>query len=218
MGHKLSCRWDSKYKLPVSVGVAVRSVIYYCFAFFSAEIHLFTCIQQMLCRVQYGAAYESAKFLGNTADALTMLGYGMIFMLTMDGLLPSLFYASFHGQALVFMLLYLWSKNSPSTQVSFFGVIKFQSLYLPFALFFIDVLQGANPMHGIRGILAGHMYYFLTEIYPSTSGRHLISTPLWLSRLVYRYGLGKVPVQQVRPEHPSSAGFRAFIGRSHRLS
>lgn len=182
------------------------------------ENFILLCVFMLLRRVQYGAAYESAKFLGNAADALTMVGCGMMFMLTLDGLLPSLFYAAFHGQALVFMLLYLWSKNSPSTQVSFFGVIKFQALYLPFALLFIDVLQGANPMHGVRGILAGHMYHFLTEIYPSTSGRRLISTPLWLSRSVYRYGLGKVPVQQARPEHPSSVGFRAFSGRSHRLS
>ena len=132
------------------------------------------------CRVQYGAAYEQATFLGNVADALNMLGWNMVFIICCDALLPFLFYAPFHGPSLVFSFIYLWSKNSPTTQVSFFGVIKFQALYLPFGLLLIDVVQGANPMPGILGIIAGHAYYFLTEVYPSISGRHLISTPTWL--------------------------------------
>lgn len=192
--------------------------------------------------VQYGVSYEKSKFLGNAADAITMAGWGMIFILALDALLPMFFRSAFHGEALIFMLLYLWSKQNPATQVSFFGVVKFQALYLPFAMLLIDIAQGASPFTGIRGILAGHLYLFFTDVYPRMSGYTPIRTPLWLyvffcqciqinvqilhlycviicrSRLVYRYGLGKVPVQQVNPVHPSSAGFRAFSGRGHRLS
>lgn len=132
-------------------------------------------------RIQYGAAYESAKFLGNTADAITMLLFGMTSIMALDGLLPSFFYAPFHGVSLIFMLLYLWSKQSPTTQVGLFGIIKFQALYLPFALLLLDVVQGANPMSGILGILAGHTYYFLTDVYPHATGRQsMIHTPTWL--------------------------------------
>jgi len=168
--------------------------------------------------VQYGVSYEKSKFLGNAADAITMAGWGMIFILALDALVPMFFRSAFHGEALIFMLLYLWSKQNPATQVSFFGVVKLQSMYLPFAMLAIDIAQGASPFTGIRGILAGHLYLFFTEVYPRMYGYTPIRTPLWLSRLVYRYGLGKVPVQQVNPVHPSNAGFRAFSGRGQRLS
>jgi len=130
--------------------------------------------------VRYGAAYESTKFLGNAADAITMLGVGMVGILALDGLLPSVFGSPFHGQALVFMLLYLWSKSTPDTKVSLFGVVNFNAMYLPFALMAIDVMQGASPMVSITGILAGHVYYFLTEQFPALYGWYPVKTPRWL--------------------------------------
>jgi len=188
-----------------------------------------------------------------------MLVFGMAAIITLDTVLPFIFYAPFHGPSLIFMVLYLWSKHNPAAQVGFFGVIKFQALYLPFALLGLDVIQGASPISGVLGILAGHMYYFLTEVYPRTSGRNVIQTPTWLcviimpivifyafchstvgqyifdhlflftfsrpsiyipcrARLVYRYRLGSVPVQQVNAVHPSDSGFRAFSGQARRLA
>jgi len=130
--------------------------------------------------VQYGVSYEKSKFLGNAADAITMVGWGMIFILALDGLLPMFFREFFHGEALIFMLLYLWSKQNPATQVSFFGVVKFQALYLPFGMLLIDIAQGASPFIGILGILAGHLYLFFTDMYPGMYGYTPIRTPVWL--------------------------------------
>lgn len=188
--------------------------------------------------IQYGVAYEKAKFLGNAADSIAMAGWGMICIMLMDLLLPFC-RAPFHGQALVFMLLYLWSKNTPTTEVSFFGVIKFQALYLPFALLFIDVIQGANPFTGLTGIAAGHMYWFGTEVFPGLYGRNLMVTPQWLDTFVRRrynsnIGSGNVVPGRVTmrtsgtsstsaPTPASStpttsARFRAFSGRGHKLN
>lgn len=135
--------------------------------------------------VQYGVSYEKSKFLGNAADAITMAGWGMIFILALDALVPMFFRSAFHGEALIFMLLYLWSKQNPATQVSFFGVVKLQSMYLPFAMLAIDIAQGASPFTGIRGILAGHLYLFFTEVYPRMYGYTPIRTPLWLYVVFY---------------------------------
>ena len=61
-------------------------------------------------------------------------------------------------------------------------------------------------------------YYFLTEVYPLASGRHLIRTPMWLSRLCLQYGIGRVPIAVVNPLNPSDVRFRAFQGRGRRLA
>lgn len=132
------------------------------------------------CSIQYGAAYESARFGGNAADAITMLLAGMTSIMALDLALPSFFGAIFHGPSLVFMMLYLWSKQDPNAIVSFFGLIKFQALYLPFALLALEMVQGSSPMSGITGILAGHLYYFLTAVYPRATGRYLLQTPTWM--------------------------------------
>lgn len=130
--------------------------------------------------VQYGAAYESAKFGSNIADAITMLGVGMGTIMGLDLILPSIFGAAIHGPSLIFMFIYLWSKQNPNSMVSFFGLIQFQAVYLPFGLLAIEFVQGASPVTGVLGILAGHLYYFLTEVYPRAYGRTLIQTPTWL--------------------------------------
>jgi len=60
-------------------------------------------------------------------------------------------------------------------------------------------------------------YWFLTEVYPLASGRHVVRTPVWLRRLCLQYGIGRVPIQAVNPVNPSDVGFRAFQGRGRRL-
>lgn len=177
--------------------------------------------------IQYGVAYEKAKFLGNAADSIAMAGWGMLCIILMDVLFPFC-RAPFHGQSLIFMMLYLWSKNTPTTEVSFFGVIKFKALYLPFALLFIDVIQGANPFTGLTGIAAGHLYWFGTEVYPELYGRHIMITPQWLERLVQSHQRRSPPHVTVRNTSRSasstasapttSARFTAFSGKGHRLN
>ena len=173
--------------------------------------------------IQYGVAYEKAKFRGNAADSIAMAGWGMVCILLIDLLIPFC-RAPFHGQALIFMMLYLWSKNMPTTEVSFFGVIKFKALYLPFALLLIDIVQGANPFIGLTGIAAGHMYWFGTEVFPSMFNINIMKTPQWLERLVLRRQAQYAPHVTVRTSSrtrappTTSAGFRAFSGKGHKLT
>eukprot|EP00887_Chlorella_sp_A99_P000263 scaffold13.g263.t1 len=102
--------------------------------------------------VQYGSSYEKGKFAHNVADGLVMLFVGMSAGMALDLCVPW-FASPFHGPALVFMLVYLWSKQNPNGQ----------SLYLPFALVFMDLVVGGDLMTHIGGILIGHTYYFLTD-------------------------------------------------------
>lgn len=47
----------------------------------------------------------------------------------------------------------------------------------------LDLLFGNPLMPDIRGIIAGHLYYFLTVLYPLSGGKYIFKTPL----LVYPF-------------------------------
>ena len=186
---------------------------------------------QMIWLIRYGAAYEQAKFIGNTADAIYCLVVGMATILTVDLVLPALFGAFYHGPSIIFMFVYLWSKHNPDTQVSLFGLMQLQATYLPFALVFVDLIQGGSITHDLAGIIAGHVYYFLADVYPRASGRYFIQTPQWLSRVVSRYssiGSGVVPSRAritpgaarpaAQPAATDNTRFRAFSGAGRRLT
>lgn len=180
---------------------------------------------QLVWLVKYGGAYESARFSHNTADGITMVGVGCIAGLGFDLLswllsrfLPPVFMSPFHGPALVFMFIYLWSKQFANAPVSLFGIVQLQGRHLPFAFVALDLLMGQNVWPDILGILMGHVYWFLTDVYPAASGRIVIRTPRWLNRFCLQHGIGRVPVQAANLANPSDARFRAFQGRGRRLA
>jgi Derlin-2/3 len=54
---------------------------------------------------------------------------------------------------------------------------SFEGLYLPWALIAFTVLIGGSPMMDFLGVVAGHLYYFLLEVLPTTKGWTLLQTP-----------------------------------------
>ncbi|CAG8769456.1 10404_t:CDS:2 [Gigaspora margarita] len=73
---------------------------------------------------------------------------------------------------------------------------KYQGSYFPWVLLAFDVLRGGDVLSTAVGIIAGHIYYYLQELYPATGGSRLLNTP----QLLYRY----FP--------PSSSGTRTSFG------
>jgi hypothetical protein len=45
-----------------------------------------------------------------------------------------------------------------------------------------NMLMGGSPIQELCGAVIGHLYYFLTELYPSNSGVHLLKTPQFLKQ------------------------------------
>lgn len=54
-------------------------------------------------------------------------------------------------------------------------------------------------------------YWFLTDVYPTASGRVVIRTPCWLTRLCLQHGIGRVPVAVGLL--PSGTVLGDFVGR-----
>ncbi|CAA6672861.1 unnamed protein product [Spirodela intermedia] len=162
---------------------------------------------RLLMIARYGVNLEKGPFDRRTADFLWMLIFGALSLLAFS-LIPPL-WTPFLGISLVFMLLYVWSREFPDLQVNLYGLVALKAFYLPWAMLALDV------------IFAGHLYYFLTVLRPLSTGQNLLKTPLWLHRLVARWGLGAQVYPGTRrasvAEGAASAG-RAFSGRSYRLN
>jgi len=193
----------------------------------------------LLLLARYGVQLESVTYRGRTADYLFMLLFGMVTMLAAKFLIPvSILRLPFLAASLCFMVLYVWSREFPTSNVNVMGLLTVQAFWLPWVYLVMDLLFGADLTEDLLGILVGHLYYFLTVIYPRENGRVLISTPLWLRRLVARWNIGQSagsgpyypPEPPPRPAQPGPPGrpsgpapaasgtsSAAFRGRGYRL-
>lgn len=73
---------------------------------------------------------------------------GTLTLAQLLGFLGSLF---FLGQALMAMLVYVWSRRSPQVRVNFFGLLNFQAPFLPWALMGFSMLLGNSVLTDLLG-------------------------------------------------------------------
>ena len=86
----------------------------------------FPFLMNLLFIMNYAVPLEVATFEGRKADFGYMLFVGMVAMLPFAWTLSM----PFTAVPLVFMLMYVWSRYNPNSQVSLYGVLKLQSFYL----------------------------------------------------------------------------------------
>ncbi|KAF6157068.1 hypothetical protein GIB67_041529 [Kingdonia uniflora] len=104
------------------------------------------------------------------------------------------------------MLLYVWSRKFPTAQVNIFSIVSLKAFYLPWAMLALDVIFGSPIMPDLLGIMAGHLYYFLTIPY----------LLLHMHKLDLRWGHAYQAIG--RPVQPEWAAGVAFRGRSYWLN
>jgi len=130
----------------------------------------------MLFLVRYGASVERETFSNETADYLWMLIFGALVLLIPGYFVP----LPVLGLGLIMMIIYYWSRKNPEIPMSFFFGLRFKALYFPWVLIAFRVLLGGLPLSEIFGVLVGHLYFFLVDIYPFQGGRRLLVTPQFL--------------------------------------
>ncbi|GAV85912.1 DER1 domain-containing protein [Cephalotus follicularis] len=174
---------------------------------------------RLLMIARYGVQLEQGPFQGRTADFLWMMIFGALSLLVLSAI--PIFYSPFLGISLVFMLLYVWSREFPNAQINIYGLVTLKAFYLPWAMLALDVIFGSPLMPDLLGIIAGHLYYFLTVLHPLATGRTLLKTPKWVHKVVARWRIGALPNNRFQPNNPAEPERNtgvAFRGRSHRLS
>lgn len=122
---------------------------------------------------RYSKLLEETSFRGRTADFFFMLLFGGTLLI----IIAPFFNIKFLGIALTFMMVYVWSRRNPSIRMNFLGLFNFTAPYLPWVLLGFSLVIGSQPLLDFLGIVVGHIYYFLEDIYPRISGRRLLKTP-----------------------------------------
>lgn len=173
---------------------------------------------RLLMIVRYGVQLEKGPFDRRTADFLWMMIFGAFALLVLSAI--PFFWTPFLAISLVFMLLYVWSREFPNAQINLYGLVALKAFYLPWAMLALDVIFGSALMPDLLGIIAGHLYYFLTVLHPLAGGKNILKTPMWVHKLVARWRIGAPPITRGQPvnnvQQESSSG--VFRGRSYRLN
>ncbi|XP_042945638.1 derlin-2.2-like isoform X2 [Carya illinoinensis] len=139
---------------------------------------------------RYCKLLEENSFRGRTADFFYMLLFGATVLtgiVLIGGTIPYLSESFakiiFLSNSLTFMMVYVWSKQNPFIHMSFLGLFTFTAAYLPWVLLGFSVLVGASAWVDLLGMIAGHAYYFLEDVYPRMTDRRPLRTPSFIKAL-----------------------------------
>jgi len=163
----------------------------------------FSFLFNMIFTYRYCRMLEEGSFRGKTADFIVMFLFGGIFMIMFAFFINLLFL----GQAFTIMLVYVWSRRNPFLRMNFFGLLNFQAPYLPWVLLAFSVILGNAIWIDLVGMGAGHIYWFLEDVFPNQpNGRKLLKTPQFLRNI---FDEPEDADYEVLPEdRPGGAGFQ----------
>jgi len=131
----------------------------------------------------------------------------------------------FLSSPLSFTLVYIWSRRHPETVLSFLGIFTFTAPYLPFVLLIFSLLIHTSlPKGDIIGIIVGHIFYFLEDVWPlEDSGARYLEPPSWW-RNAFSVFLGRHAIDTdllleqsgMQPQANSDGTRTAFAEEPHR--
>ncbi|XP_069613190.1 derlin-3 isoform X2 [Ranitomeya imitator] len=140
----------------------------------------FSLVFKMIFTYRYCKMLEETSFRGRTADFVFMFLFGGL-VITVFGLFVNLF---FMGQAFTLMLVYIWCRRNPSVQINILGILTVQAPYMPWVLLALSLLGDDSVLVDALGIAAGHIYYFLEDVFPNQpGGKKLLVTPEILKQM-----------------------------------
>ncbi|KAM3682922.1 hypothetical protein ACJW31_12G107300 [Castanea mollissima] len=194
----------------------------------------------LLIIARYGVSLERGPFDKRTTNNVWMFVFGALPLLVMAAV-PYL-WSPFMGGSLVFMLIYVWSREYPNALINIYVLVSLKlsyyleqyrlvTFFLYIDIYSFDLLLGNPLMPDILGMVVGHLYYFLTVLHPLAGGKFILKTPFWVHKLVAFWGKGtqiNASVQRdpsagsrqnspAQAQQPNQGDGVAFRGRSHRL-
>ncbi|CAJ0572454.1 unnamed protein product, partial [Mesorhabditis spiculigera] len=145
-------------------------------AFIYAGPASFNFVWTMLFAYRYLVALEEGSFRGRRAAYVLFFFYSMVFTTFFAFLTPS----AYPSASFLMCVVYLWCRRNRSQRVNFMGWIVVTD-YLPWIMFGMTVILGNSYMADGIGILCGHTYYFLEDVFPrQPGGWRILKTPRWL--------------------------------------
>eukprot|EP00455_Lapot_gusevi_P008634 TRINITY_DN1378_c0_g1_i8.p1 TRINITY_DN1378_c0_g1~~TRINITY_DN1378_c0_g1_i8.p1 ORF type:complete len:122 (-),score=25.65 TRINITY_DN1378_c0_g1_i8:116-481(-) len=110
-----------------------------------------------------------------------MLFLGAVVM----SLLAPVLKLNFLGPSLTFMMVYVWGRRNPYARMNLLGVFNFTAPYLPWVLLSFSFMLGSSGVVDVLGIMVGHLYYYLEDVYPLMIPSHFrfLKTPRFVKIL-----------------------------------
>lgn len=125
---------------------------------------------------RYSKALESSSFQGNSLVYFYFLFTGNSMMILLKLFVPE---ASYLGPGITFMVIYIWGKKNAQQQINLINLFYIRGSSLPLVLMLASWFMKQKTLKlDIMGIIAGHIYYFLEEIYPRINGGQKVLIPL----------------------------------------
>eukprot|EP01128_Nolandella_sp_AFSM9_P006212 TRINITY_DN3141_c0_g1_i1.p1 TRINITY_DN3141_c0_g1~~TRINITY_DN3141_c0_g1_i1.p1 ORF type:complete len:244 (+),score=36.78 TRINITY_DN3141_c0_g1_i1:36-734(+) len=139
--------------------------------------------------IRHSTLLEESSFRGRTADFLFLYLFCAFWLLIADMVCwwSNMFHTTpmFLGPSLAMSIVYVWARRNPNMRMNLLGFLNFNAPFLPWVIIGIESLLGQEiQWFDIVGIVVGHLYYFLMDVYPKISGRHLLHTPALLKYLL----------------------------------
>ncbi|KAK4873800.1 hypothetical protein RN001_013160 [Aquatica leii] len=158
----------------------------------------FNFLFNMIFTYRYCRMLEEASFRSRTSDFVMMFLFGGVCMIAIGFFVNLLFL----GQAFTIMLVYIWSRRNPFVRMNFFGLINIQVPYLPWVLLAFSILLGNAVYIDLMGIVVGHVYYFIEDVFPNQRGGFkILRTPSILKTIFDNHADDPdyVPLPEDRP-------------------
>ncbi len=85
----------------------------------------------------------------------------------------------FLGPAMMMAIIHIWARKDPDRQVAVWG-FAFPAWQFPFVMVLFHMLVGGDIIGDLMGIFVGHVFFYLSEVYPRVTNRRLLATPQFL--------------------------------------
>eukprot|EP00727_Mastigamoeba_balamuthi_P011812 m51a1_g7253 hypothetical protein (250) ;mRNA; f:149853-151432 len=135
---------------------------------------------RMYTLVQFSASLERQSFHSRVSGFVFLLLLGVLSLLGLHYLVTlyaATYAPPFLGTALEATVTYVWAKRNPHSQVALFGVLHFAAPWLPWVWLLFGLVFYNEIVSDILGIVVGHVYFYLEDVLPLTTGYRLIRVP-----------------------------------------
>ena len=148
-----------------------------------------------------------AKFIMMLFYLLSFLNIINIFSYRIFGFKPGFTLA--HQLLLAF--IYIDSKREPQKMINLYFLPIKNALY-PYALIVFNIVSGAGIYDNIIGIIAGNIYYFLTDVLPVQKNLNILKTPKFLVDLLEKYYYSRLTYENVNTGNDNQGGNNGNFG------
>ena len=148
-----------------------------------------------------------AKFIMMLFYLLSFLNIINIFSYRIFGFKPGFTLA----QQLLLAFIYIDSKREPQKMINLYFLPIKNALY-PYALIVFNIVSGAGIHDNIIGIIAGNIYYFLTDVLPVQKNLNILKTPKFLVDLLEKYYYSRLTYENVNTGNDNQGGNNGNFG------